>query len=51
MLDALFPIVTSFKKAAEIMEIQPDIFLELLDLMGLEFSYLTVQDIALEENW
>ncbi|MEH2175956.1 hypothetical protein [Nostoc sp.] len=39
------------KKAAEIMEIEPDVFLQLLDLMGLEFSYLTKQDIAIEKDW
>lgn len=48
VLGGLFSRVISLKKAAEIMEIQPDVFLELLDLMGLEFSYLTVQDIALK---
>ena len=51
VLGALFSRVISLKKAAEIMEIEPDVFLELLDLMGLEFSYLTVQDIAIEKNW
>ncbi|MEH2083679.1 MAG: hypothetical protein V7K89_28035 [Nostoc sp.] len=48
---ALFSRVISLKKAAEIMEIKPDVFIELLDLMGLEFSYLTEQDIAREKDW
>jgi predicted HTH domain antitoxin len=51
VLGALFSRVISLKKAAEIMEIELDVFIELLDLMGLEFSYLTPQDVALEKNW
>lgn len=51
VLGALFSRVISLKKAAEIMEMEPDTFLELLELMGLEFSYLTLQDVALEKNW
>ena len=50
VLGALFSRVISLKKAAEIMEIELDVFIELLDLMGLEFSYLTPQDVALEKN-
>lgn len=51
VLGALFSRVISLKKAAEIMEMEPNTFLELLELMGLEFSYLTLQDVALEKNW
>jgi predicted HTH domain antitoxin len=51
VLGALFSRVISLKKAAEIMEMEPDVFLEVLDLMGLEFSYLTIQDVAIEQNW
>jgi predicted HTH domain antitoxin len=51
VLGALFSRVISLKKAAEIMEIEIDVFIELLDLMGLEFSYLTPQDVVLEKNW
>lgn len=51
VLGALFSRVISLKKAAEIMEMEPDTFLEILELMGLEFSYLTPQDVALEKNW
>ncbi|MFN6560499.1 MAG: hypothetical protein RMY28_011900 [Nostoc sp. ChiSLP01] len=51
VIGALFSRVISLKKAAELMEIEPDVFLELLDLMGLEFSYLTEQDIAIEKDW
>ncbi|MEH1912587.1 MAG: hypothetical protein V7L05_33270 [Nostoc sp.] len=51
VIGALFSRVISLKKAAEIMEIEPDTFIEILDLMGLEFSYLTPQDISIERNW
>jgi hypothetical protein len=51
VIGALFSRVISLKKGAEIMEIELDVFIELLDLMGLEFSYLTPQDVALEKNW
>ncbi|MEW6494605.1 MAG: hypothetical protein AB1589_19110 [Cyanobacteriota bacterium] len=51
VLGALFSRVISLKKAAEIMEMESDTFLELLELMGLEFSYLTPQDVVLEKNW
>ncbi|MDM9384106.1 hypothetical protein QUB80_25865 [Chlorogloeopsis sp. ULAP01] len=51
VLGALFSRVISLKKASEIMEIEPEVFLELLDLLGLEFSYLSQQDVAVEKNW
>jgi predicted HTH domain antitoxin len=51
VLGALVSRVISLKKASEIMEIEPELFLELLDLMGLEFSYLSQQDVALERSW
>ncbi|MDZ8261208.1 MULTISPECIES: hypothetical protein [unclassified Nostoc] len=51
VIGALFSRVISLKKAAELMEIESDVFLELLNLMGLEFSYLTEQDIAIEKDW
>jgi predicted HTH domain antitoxin len=37
VLGALFSRVISLKKAAEIMEIELDVFIELLDLMVLDF--------------
>ncbi|KZL50623.1 hypothetical protein A2T98_06500 [Nodularia spumigena CENA596] len=51
VLGALFSRVISLRKAAEIMEIELDTFLELLDLMGLEFSYLMSGDVTIERNW
>lgn len=51
VIGAFFSRVISLKKAAELMELEPDVFLEILDLMGLDFSYLTEQDIAIEKHW
>ncbi|MBN3911173.1 MAG: hypothetical protein HWQ35_32915 [Nostoc sp. NMS1] len=51
VIGALFSRVISLKKAAELMEMERDVFIEILDLMGLEFSYLTEQDIAIEKDW
>jgi predicted HTH domain antitoxin len=51
VVGALVSRVISLKKAAEIMEIEVEVFLQLLELMGIEFSYLTDEDIALERSW
>lgn len=51
VLGALFSRIISLHKASEIMEMEPDVFLKVLDLMGLDFSYLSEQDVELEKNW
>jgi predicted HTH domain antitoxin len=51
VLGALTARLISLKKAAEILNLEPEAFLKILDLMGLEFSYLTEDDIATEKNW
>jgi predicted HTH domain antitoxin len=51
VLGALLARVISLKKAAEIMEMEPETFLKILDLIGFEFSYLTEEDVAIEQNW
>ena len=51
VLGALVSRLISLKKAAEILEIEPELFLQLLDLMGIEFSYLETEDIAIERSW
>jgi predicted HTH domain antitoxin len=51
VVGALFARLISLRKAAEIMDMDPDMFLKLLDLMGLEFSYLSEEDIAIERAW
>jgi hypothetical protein len=33
------------------MQLEPAEFLKILDLMGIEFSYLSKEDVALEKNW
>jgi len=51
VLGALFARVISLQKAAEIMGMEVDGFLKTLDLLGLEFSYLTDEDVAIEKSW
>lgn len=41
----------SLRKAAEVMEMDTDTLLKILDLMGVEFSYLGDEDIAIESHW
>jgi hypothetical protein len=43
--------VISLKKAAEVMEVAPEVFVKLLNLIGFEFSYLSQEDVSLERNW
>ena len=51
LLGAVLAKVISLQKAAEVMEMEPEMFLQILDLMGIEFSYLSENDVALEKNW
>lgn len=51
VLGALIAKLISLHKAAEIMKLEPDFLLALLDLMGIEFSYLSEEDIELEKRW
>ncbi len=51
VVGALVSRVISLKKAAEMMELEVEVLLQLLELMGIEFSYLTDDDIALERSW
>jgi predicted tellurium resistance membrane protein TerC len=41
----------SLSKAAEIMGMGKEAFLELLDVMRVEFSYLEESDVEMERNW
>ncbi len=41
----------AFHKAAEVMEMDTEMFLKILELMGIDFSYLTTEDIDREKNW
>lgn len=51
VIGALTSRLISLHKAAEIMEMDTEIFLKIIELMGIDFSYLTVEDIAREKNW
>ena len=51
LLGALLARVISLKKAAEVMQLEPGEFLKILDLMGIEFSYLSKDDVAGEKSW
>ncbi len=51
LLGALLARVISLKKAAEVMQLEPAEFLKILNLMGIEFSYLFEEDVALEKTW
>ena len=51
VLGALFARVISLQKAAEVMGMEVDAFLKTRDLLGLEFSYLTDEDVVIEQSW
>jgi predicted HTH domain antitoxin len=51
VLGALTSRIISLKKASEVLTIESDIFLQILELIGIEFSYLTEDDIAIEKTW
>jgi predicted HTH domain antitoxin len=51
VLGALVMRLISLQKAAEIMEIEPDMFLKILELMGIDFSYLSEDDVSIEREW
>jgi len=51
LIGALLARVISLQKASEIMQLEPSEFLKILDLMGIEFSYLSEEDVKLEKSW
>jgi predicted HTH domain antitoxin len=51
LLGALISKVISLQKAAEVMEMELETLLQILDLMGIEFSYLSENDVATEKSW
>ncbi len=51
VIGALAARVISLKKAAEAMEVEPEFFLKLLEIIGVDFSYLSEEDIEIERNW
>ena len=51
VVGALVTRIISLKKAAEIMELEVEVLLGLLEITGIEFSYLSNEDIAIERSW
>jgi predicted HTH domain antitoxin len=51
VLGALAMRLISLKKASEALNLEPEAFLQTLNLMGIEFSYLTEVDISTEKTW
>ncbi|WP_179228440.1 hypothetical protein [Leptolyngbya ohadii] len=51
LLGALIARVITLKKAAETLQLEPTELLKILDLIGVEFSYLSEEDIISERNW
>jgi predicted HTH domain antitoxin len=51
VVGALVSRIISLHKAAEVMEMDTEMFLKILELMGIDFSYLTTEDIDREKNW
>lgn len=51
LLGALTARLISLKKAAEILNLDPETFLKILELMSIDFSYLSEADIATEKRW
>ncbi|MEI3650547.1 MAG: hypothetical protein V6D39_11265 [Dolichospermum lemmermannii FEM_B0920] len=51
VIGALTSRLISLYKASEIMEMDTEMFLKVLELMGIDFSYLTVEDVVIEKIW
>ncbi|MEM8810136.1 MAG: hypothetical protein AAGF01_29300 [Cyanobacteria bacterium P01_G01_bin.38] len=51
VIGALATRLISLRKAAEIMTLEADTLIELLDSIGLDFSYLSEADIPIEQAW
>ncbi|AMW26894.1 hypothetical protein [Arthrospira platensis] len=51
VVGALVSRLISLQKGAEIMEIEPEMLLKILEMMSINFSYLTPEDIKMEKTW
>ncbi|MDB9419117.1 MAG: hypothetical protein EWV55_08550 [Microcystis viridis Mv_BB_P_19951000_S69] len=49
VVGALVSRIISLHKAAEVIEMAPEIFLKILELIGIDFSYLIREDIDREK--
>ncbi|MFM2380263.1 MAG: hypothetical protein RLZZ143_2844 [Cyanobacteriota bacterium] len=50
VVGALVSRIISLHKAAEVIEMDSEIFLKILELIGIDFSYLIREDIDREKN-
>ena len=51
VVGALVSRLISLPKGAEIMEMEPEILLKSLEMMSIDFSCLTPEDIEMEKTW
>ena len=51
VVGALTMRLISLQKAAEIMEMETETCLKILELMGIQFSYLAEDDVPIERDW
>ncbi len=51
VIGALVSRIISLHKAAEVMEMDTEVLLKILELMGINFSYLTTEDVDREKSW
>ena len=51
ILGALTAKIISLRKAAEVINLNEDALLQTLDLLGIDFSYLTEEDLEQEKTW
>ncbi len=51
VVGALVSRLISLQKGAEIMEMEPEMLLKILEMMSIDFSYLTPEDIKAEKTW
>lgn len=51
LIGALMTRVVTLKKAAKVLEIEPEALLKILDLLNIEFSYLSEDNVLAERSW
>ncbi|MCW6035749.1 hypothetical protein K4A83_05605 [Spirulina subsalsa FACHB-351] len=51
VVGALVSRLISLQKGAEIMEMEQEMLLKILQMMSIDFSYLTPEDIKIEKTW
>ncbi|KDR59084.1 MULTISPECIES: hypothetical protein [Oscillatoriales] len=51
VVGALVSRLISLQKGAEIMEMEPEMLLNIFEMMSIDFSYLTPEDIKMEKTW